>query len=199
MNILIGNRDRDFLRSFSKLFELEGHTVDTVFDGTQVITSMAGKKPELVILEAELPRVRNSQLVRLLNDEQIPVIIVMGRKLKTADLLGTDTGSSYISLPFLPAELLSLTEDLVSKRKNGGILRYEDAEMDIGKFLLCGRQKVTNEEINVFQKLADKQDIDPKKATPYIGALNNKLELLGCGTRIKYKLNEGYRLVMNNE
>ena len=42
MNILIADPDRDFLMSFKNLFELSDHTVQTVFDGTQVISKLTG-------------------------------------------------------------------------------------------------------------------------------------------------------------
>ena len=38
MNILIADPDRDFLMSFKNLLELSDNTVQTVFDGTQVIS-----------------------------------------------------------------------------------------------------------------------------------------------------------------
>ena len=198
MYIMLGCRDRDFLKAFSKLFELEGNTVETAFDGTQIITGLAEKKPELAVLDAELPRIRCGELIKILNDADVPVIIITGRKPRVADLMNKDLAMAYISLPFLPDELKALVEDVMEKRQNGSIIKFDDAEVDEQKFLMCGKVRLTAEEINIIRRLSQKQTIENGKSAAYIGALNNKLEMLGRKTRIKYMLNEGYRLVMND-
>ena len=43
------------------------------------------------------------------------------------------------------------------------------------------------------------QPIDNKRAGPYIAALNHKLEKLQKNVRIRYLMNDGYRLVKMNE
>ena len=189
MYIMLGCRDRDFLKAFSKLFELEGYTVETAFDGTQIITGLAEKKPELAVLDAELPRIRCGELIKILNDADVPVIIITGRKPRVADLMNKDLAMD---------ELKALVEDVMEKRQNGSIIKFDDAEVDEQKFLMCGKVRLTAEEINIIRRLSQKQTIENGKSAAYIGALNNKLEMLGRKTRIKYMLNEGYRLVMND-
>ena len=95
--------------------------------------------------------------------------------------------------------IAKLTAEVAQKAASSELLSYEDLSVDIGSFLLCGDIRVTNEEINILKSLAERQQFDQKKAEPYIGSLNNKLERLKKKTRIRYVMKEGYRLVTDNE
>lgn len=198
MNILLADPDRDFLNAFQRLLTAEQHIVRTSFDGTQVIRKLAETKDELVILNDVLPRIPSQEILKMLNDDNLPVIVVSHQKINTGILIQEPLANAYLSFPFLPAELLHLIDSIIRKQQTAEKLCYEDVTFDLAAFKLCGQLRVTNEEIEIFQTLVSDGELDNKRAGPYINALNYKLETLQKSPRIRYIIHEGYRLVMNS-
>ncbi len=195
MNILIADPDRDFLMSFKNLFELSDNTVQTVFDGTQVISKLTGEKFDSVILNENIPRINYRDILKILNENNIPVIVLLEKSVNSGMLSEKIIANSYIKLPFLPNELSARLDDIYKKRHSEEILKYSDIEIDEKNFRICGDARVTNEEINVIKALSSKSELDIKRAGVYINSLNNKFKKLNKKLRIKYLINEGYRLV----
>ena len=197
MNILIADSDRDFLMTFKKMLEYASHTVTTVFDGTQVITKIAASNFDVVILEQNIPRVKTRDIVKLLNEEKIPVIVILDKKINSEILLDDVLANAYLDLPFLPNELMEAIDEIAAKKEATSqmILAAEGIEIDVPNYILCGKIRLTNEEINIFDDLRSGKDMRSKAVGPYINSLNNKLEVLNKKTRIRYVINEGYRLV----
>ena len=195
MKILLAEPDRDFLHSFKTLLELDGNRVTTIFDGTQVITKLAAHSYDIVIMDMDIPRISYKELVELLHKKDIPVILLSEKNIGIKILNGDVLGDAFLSFPFLPGELTDLIEKVVSMVSSVEVLRFADAEIDIPEMKLCGTLSVTCEEAEVFKALINKEDIDSKKAGKYISSLNHKLEKLNKKPRIRYLMNEGYRLV----
>ncbi len=110
MNVLIADPDRDFLMSYKALLELSENTVQTVFDGTQVISKLASEKFDAVIINENIPRIKCREIVKVLNDDGIPVIVITERKEKF------NTADDCIKLPFLPSELTGKLNVIYSKK-----------------------------------------------------------------------------------
>lgn len=199
MRILIADPDRDFLESFSGLLGAEGHDIQTVFDGTQVISAVSDRETDLVILSRDIPRLTFREITATLNEMDIPVIIVLGNKPGADMLLDKDLAQTYLRLPFFPDELKTRIREITEKRSGKKILQYKDIEMDTAKFMIVPDVRVTNEEINIFSTLITEGKLNEKNVQPYITALNNKFASLGKKTFIRYIMNEGYRLVSSYE
>ncbi len=195
MNILIADSDRDFLMSFKNLFELSDNTVQTVFDGTQVISKLTGEKFDSVILNENIPRIRYRDILKILNENNIPVIVLLEKGVNSGMLSEKNLANSYIKLPFMPNELSAKLDDICKKRNSDEVFRYSDIEIDEKNFMLCGDTRVTNEEINIIKAISSKEELDTKHSVVYINSLNNKLKKLNKKLKIKYLINEGYRLV----
>ena len=198
MNILLAESDRDFVSAFERLLQTEHHTVRTAFDGTQAVTKLTESRCDMVILGEELPRISYQEIIRLLNNSNTPVVVISYRKINTGVLTKENLASSYLTLPFLPQELLALIDSIAEKRQSGERIEYHDVSFDLSDFKLCGSLRVTNEEIDIFHSLMHNQELDSKRAGPYINALNEKLEKLKKQPRIRYRMQQGYRLVMND-
>ena len=110
MNVLIADPDRDFLSSYKTLLELSENTVQTVFDGTQVMPRLAEDRFDAVILNENIPRIRCNDIVKSLNDDGIPVIVITQRKERFI------TADDCIKLPFLPNELREKLDHVCKKR-----------------------------------------------------------------------------------
>ena len=195
MNILIADPDRDFLMSFKNLLELSDNTVQTVFDGTQVISKLTGKKFDSVILNENIPRINYKDILKILNENNIPVIVILEKRVNSGMLSEKIIANSYIKLPFMPNELSSRLDDIYKKCHSDEVFRYSDIEIDEKNFSLCNEIRVTNEEINTIKAISSKSEHDIKHSGVYINSLNNKFKKLNKKLRIKYLINEGYRLV----
>lgn len=199
MRVMLANHDRDFLLAFTRLIEYENDEVTAVFDGTQIISKLASQqKPDIVVLDENIPRISSREILKQLNESDIPVIMISDRKINSGKLMDKMLANAYLSLPFMPSELTTLIKSVDSKHKSKEKLEYEDVSFDISGFRLCDEMRVTNEEIDIFRSLVNNSETDNKRAAPYINALNRKLKKLRKRPTIKYVINEGYRLVKNN-
>ena len=116
MNILIADADRDFLMAFKSMFELSENKVQTVFDGTQVIAKLASEKFDAVVLNENIPRIRAEEIVKVLNEDKIPVVMVLEKSVNSGMLSEKILANAYIRLPFLPNELSDKLDDICAKR-----------------------------------------------------------------------------------
>ena len=199
MRVMLANHDRDFLLAFTRLIEYENDEVTAVFDGTQVISKLASQqKPDIVVLDENIPRISSREILKQLNESDIPVIMISDRKINSGKLMDKMLANAYLSLPFMPSELIQLIKSVDSKHRSNEKLEYEDVSFDISVFRLCDEMRVTNEEIDIFRSLVNNSETDNKRAAPYINALNRKFKKLRKRPTIKYVINEGYRLVKNN-
>ncbi len=199
MKVLIADEDRDFLSSFRKLCELDNNEAVTVFDGTQAVGAVTKQKFDIVIINRELPRISSRDIIGMLNERNIPVIEISGKRPDSDILLDSVLANAYLKLPFFPYELFDLASEVLKKTGSGEKIIYEDIEINASDFMLCGKQRVTNGEIDIIKTLIAKEKPCEKYAEPYINALNNKFEKLQKKLRIRYLMNEGYRLVSDYE
>lgn len=195
LKILIADPDRDFLQTFSQYFMLDGSEVQTAFDGTQVIRKVVGMTPDLVILGYDIPRVGAVELITQLNEKNIPVIAMLREKVNSDHLLRRELPEAYISFPFFPKELIKLSQEVMEKIGSKEKASFDDLELDIHKFMINGKTKVTNGEMNIFLTLSKGEHLEPKNAGTYINSLNNKFAVLGSKVRIKYVMKKGYGMV----
>lgn len=110
MNVLIADPDRDFLMSYKTLLEMLENTVQTVFDGTQVIAKLAAEKFDAVILNENIPRIKYSDILKVLRDDKIPSLVITSKKDKI------EMADDCIKLPFLPYELTAKLDTISQKR-----------------------------------------------------------------------------------
>lgn len=199
MKILIADSDRDLLISYKKFLELDSHEVLTVFDGAQVILQLSNNTYDIVILNKNIPRVNFKQIIKMLNDNNIPVIVLSDKKITSGMLLDSILANSYLSFPFLPYELSDRIIDVVSKISSKDTLSLNDIEIDVKTFKSFDGTRFTNEEINILNALISGKQLELRQIHSYINSLNNKFEALGKKPRVKYVINEGYRLVNDNE
>ena len=111
MKILLADPDRDFLLSYEKILEIDGHEVETAFDGTQVLTKAAGSRFDLVLLDSDIPRIDSVRIVRHLNEEGVPVAILSGDGKKVQERFKETRVRSWLYFPFGPAEIRALVQE----------------------------------------------------------------------------------------
>ncbi len=120
MKVLIAATDRDFLKSYKKLFTLEGFEVSTAFDGLQVMAWLKEKKYNLVILDQGLPRVGADRLAGLIRETKIPLLMLLGEENNTSPEVGRNNGEESLCHPFFPEELFEKVRGLLEAREEEG-------------------------------------------------------------------------------
>ena len=126
-------------------------------------------------------------------------MILSQKKITYNILLENELANSYLSFPFLPYELKSRLSNVIEMKDSVQRIDHKDVFIEPGKFLLNGKCRITFEEAKLFTDLIDGSVSEADNLTVYVNSLNKKFALCGCETRIKYVLNQGYRMVTLNE
>lgn len=109
MNILIVDDDVELVGLLSFALETAGYNVATAFDGREALTTMRERKPDLVILDVNMPNQDGfSVLADLRTFSQVPVIMLTVRATEEDEVHGLDLGADdYLRKPFSPRALLA--------------------------------------------------------------------------------------------
>jgi len=79
--ILIADYDKDSLESLSELFSTQGLEVIPASDGQAAYDLYKSKAPDVILIEAMLPKIHGFDLTKIIHDETegaLPVIILTG-------------------------------------------------------------------------------------------------------------------------
>lgn len=183
--------------------EREGFEVAEVGDGSAVFDEIARFRPDLVVLDVNLPVVGGFDVLnRLRETSTTPVILLSGRGAEIDRVLGLELGADdYVVKPFSPRELASrvravlrrgrsddrrahrdfgeLTIDLAARRvyKRGEPIELRAREFDLLAFLSAEPQRVFSRvELleHVWQSMPGWQDL--ATVTEHIRRVRVKLE-----------------------
>lgn len=198
MRLLLADPDRDLLSGFCRLMELDGHSVDTAFDGTQVLRLLDAGAYDLMILNERLPRAAHGRLMERAG--HTPVIVLLNRPVDLRHLCQREPAGAYLTFPFSPGDLTALADSVLEKRRSGGERDCMGVKVDVGGFRLSGTEiRLTAGEIDLLGQLSESPVSLPFRRRVYVHALNIKLEKAGYSqARILYEEGKGYRLINGN-
>ena len=198
MRMLFASSDRDLLECFGKLFEPDGWETVTVFDGTQVISSLAKEKYDIVILDRNIPRIEYKEVLTRIKKKNIPVIVLIYEsvtpKILNEELLPT----SFLPFPFDPGKIRAVIDNVMKKAMSVDTVKAAGAEIDVSAFRLKNGPAVTAEETDVFISVTEGKPLLAEEKV-YISSLNAKLAGSGAKTRRKYISKKGFAAVAGNE
>lgn len=105
-----------------------GHGLGLLPDGKEAIAIIRNKKPDLVILDCNMPEMSGLLVLRTMRDSidlcEIPVLILTGRRSEQdVELAMYEGANDYLKKPFDPDELVFRVEQLLKKhsaRQNKG-------------------------------------------------------------------------------
>lgn len=97
-----------------------GHGAGLVADGAQALQVIKARRPDLVILDCNMPGLSGVLLVqelRKINDfVDLPVMMLTGRRSKSDEELARFAGANeYMKKPFDPDELVFRVEQMLAK------------------------------------------------------------------------------------
>jgi DNA-binding response OmpR family regulator len=106
-SILIVEDERNLSNLIRRNLEDEGYHVSQVFDGLSALDAVAGREPELIILDVMLPGMDGLQVCRQLRQRSIvPILMLTARAEEIDRVLGLEVGADdYLTKPFSMREL----------------------------------------------------------------------------------------------
>lgn len=113
---------RDSLR---RTLVFEGYHVVTAADGAQALAALVADRPDLVVLDVQMPVLDGMATVRRMraDGEQVPVLMLTARDGTSDRVTGLDVGADdYLAKPFALEELLARVRALLRRAR----VRAED-------------------------------------------------------------------------
>jgi two-component system, OmpR family, phosphate regulon response regulator PhoB len=200
--ILVVDDDTVVRRLVRDGLEREGFDVTEAGDGTAALAAVESARPDLVILDVNLPVVGGFDvLARLRERSPLPVILLSGRGTEIDRVLGLELGADdYVVKPFSPRELASrvravlrragddrrprldfgdITFDVARREvyKRGTLVELRAKEFDLLVFLAGAPRRVfSRAELleHVWQSMPGWQDL--ATVTEHVRRVRHKLE-----------------------
>jgi DNA-binding response OmpR family regulator len=142
VTILVVEDDPDIASLIAHYLEKAGHTVERLASGSDVLPSLRGQLPDLIVLDVMLPGIDGVTLCEMLRGNPrtagLPIIMVTARSEEADRIAGLDRGADdYVTKPFSPGELVARVTALLRRSTRGapaeGPLRYAGIAIDAGR------------------------------------------------------------------
>lgn len=137
--ILIVEDERKLVRVLRGYLEQAGFDVVDAYDGKQALAAFRREKPNLVILDLNLPELDGLDVARVIRkDSNVPIIMLTARIEEADRLIGLELGADdYVTKPFSPREVVARVRTVL-RRVEGEtapveILRADAIELDVTK------------------------------------------------------------------
>ena len=134
--ILVADDDKNILSVVKRYLGANGFTVVMTDNGSEALLLVRESKPDIILVDAEMPGLGGHSLCRVLKQEgatrSIPIIIMSGAKIADRDVLSGFEGGAddYVMKPFSLPILLARLQ---------AVLRRYSAGADMsGKLKKCG-------------------------------------------------------------
>ncbi len=107
--VLIIEDEPQIVRTLRLYLEQAGFVTAAVYDGAQAMPAFRQEKPDLVLLDLNLPGQDGIDICRALRrDSAVPIIMVTARSDETDRLIGLELGADdYVVKPFSPREVVA--------------------------------------------------------------------------------------------
>lgn len=135
--VLVVDDDTEFLSLTQTWLENAGYDVVTVEDGVAALRRVFSSRPNLVLLDANMPKLDGYELCRRIRDmSDIPVIMVTVNGRTSDRLRGFDLGADdYVTKPVDFAELVARVAAVLRRSDNGeqkeGPSSFHEGELEI--------------------------------------------------------------------
>lgn len=185
--VLIIEDEPDLVKVLRSYLEQSGYTVLTAYRGDSGLSTWEHKRPDLVILDLNLPGLDGLDVAReIRRKSETPILMLTARVEETDQLIGLELGADdYITKPFSPRIVVARVRALLRRAGSGPVapqvLRASDLEIDLDAHTVqrAGeRIDLTPTEFNLLAVMAGQP-----------GRAFTRLQLLEAGQGTAY---EGY-------
>jgi len=141
--ILVVDDEQKIVKQARDYLERGGYRVLTAGDGTTALAIARHERPDLVVLDLNLPSGAQGRTMdgldvcrALRRDSDVPIIMLTARVEETDRLIGLELGADdYITKPFSPRELVARVRAVLRRVQGGlrqpGLLRAGELEIDL--------------------------------------------------------------------
>ncbi len=135
--ILVVDDEPKIVKLARDYLEKGGFRVVSAGDGSTAVAITRRDKPDLIVLDLNLPGMDGLDVCRAIRrDSDVPIIMLTARVEETDRLIGLELGADdYIVKPFSPRELVARVRAVLRRVRGGvvqtGILRAGDLEIDL--------------------------------------------------------------------
>jgi two-component system alkaline phosphatase synthesis response regulator PhoP len=135
--ILIVDDEPKIVQQARDYLERGGYRVFAAGDGTTALAMARHERPDLVVLDLNLPGMDGLDVCRALRRESdVPIIMLTARVEETDRLIGLELGADdYITKPFSPRELVARVRAVLRRVRGGvrqpGLIRAAELEIDL--------------------------------------------------------------------
>ncbi len=135
--ILVVDDEPKIVKLARDYLEKGGFRVVTAGDGTTALAIARAERPDLIVLDLNIPELDGLDVCRALRRESdVPIIMLTARVEETDRLIGLELGADdYITKPFSPRELVARVRAVLRRVQGGvhrpGLIRTGDLEIDL--------------------------------------------------------------------
>jgi two-component system alkaline phosphatase synthesis response regulator PhoP len=161
--ILVIDDEPKIVKQARDYLERSGFRVVTAGDGKTALAQARHERPDLIVLDLNLPEMDGLDVCRALRRESdVPIIMLTARVDEADRLIGLELGADdYITKPFSPRELVARVRAVLRRVRGGvhqpGLVRAGDLEIDLqGHRVVRGGEDIdlTRSEFNLLALLA---------------------------------------------
>ena len=119
--LLVVDDEPEINKLVARIFEKRGYRVNSALDGAEALASVKRERPDLLILDLNLPKVDGWEVCRQLKSDpatrSIPIIMLTAAHANVDDAqIGLGLGADeYVAKPFVRAVLLHNVERLLGR------------------------------------------------------------------------------------
>lgn len=215
--ILIVEDNREIAKNLSILLNTSGYASVYLEDFEDVPKSILKEKPDLVLLDINIPYMNGKKVLEVVREtSQIPIIMVTSQNTETDEVLSMSYGADdYITKPYNPNILLLRIGAVLRRTAKKGDITYREIEVNLQKGILKrGNIEVvlTKNEMIIFNYLLENKGrivsrdelmtdlwnneeyINDNALSVNISRLRSKLQDLGIPDAIETRKGLGYIL-----
>lgn len=201
--ILIVEDDRNIALGIEDNLKMEGFSPVLAHDGQEALEKIKTEKPDLIILDVMLPKLRGLEVCRKLKEEgsKTPIIILSALGEESDKVAGLELGADdYVTKPFSPRELVTRVKTILRRAqgskeavpetydfgsikadfkkfqvlKNGKEIKFTAAEYKILKLLFANRGDPVSRHTILGDIWSD--DVTTRTVDTHIWNIREKLE-----------------------
>ena len=134
MRILVAEDEKHLNRIISEALTDEGYSVDSCFNGQEVLEHMACARYDVLALDIMMPRMDGLEVVRRLRSEgdATPVLFLTSRDSIEDKVTGLESGGDYyLTKPFAFPELLAVVRAMARKYTGNRSNTYTVADLTL--------------------------------------------------------------------
>lgn len=140
--ILVVDDDRQIVRLVQSYLQQSGFSVLTASDGEEALHALRREKPDLVVLDLNLPRRDGLDVARIVRSDAAlaatPILMLTARVEDVDKLIGLELGADdYLTKPFNPPEVVARVKAILRRAsgsiKPPAILQVRGLRLDLEK------------------------------------------------------------------